>query len=447
MSDLAIEPFKEGRNHKVIGQLSCPPDKSITHRALIFSAMARGTSQITNPLLGADCLSTMQVFRDLGVAIALPNGQSKSITVRSEGWSSWKSPQHPLDYGNSGTTARLLTGVFAASPNLIIEASGDSSLNKRPMQRVVGPLQTMGADITGETNGSYLPYKITGVQLKSQEHVFDKASAQVKSCMIMAGMNTKGKTTIKLPHGSRDHTEKMLELMAAPISSKVLEEKGIKWEVVSIDGPWHPVAKDYSIPGDPSSAAFWSVLGAISLNKSTYITITNMLYNETRIGFLKALKRLGVNYAIVEKMMQNSPEPVVDLVIKNSQLKGTEIEATLIPAMIDEVPVLAVLAAFAQGETWFRGLEELRVKESDRLEQTHALLKLMGAESKIVGNDLWIKGGLEQVTSFKYNPHHDHRLAMAAAVAAKFAMQTCTVEEHECAAVSYPAFYNCLENF
>jgi 3-phosphoshikimate 1-carboxyvinyltransferase len=442
MSEIIIKPFKNGRDTGLNGEIACPSDKSVTHRSIIFAAVATGKCTIENPLLGADCLSTMQVFRDLGVSIELDESQSPPVVnIDSPGWKAWKSPQNKLDFGNSGTTARLLTGVFAAVEGLVVTASGDESLNSRPMSRVVTPLRKMGADISGAEGGKYLPLTITGRPLEAMEHVIDKASAQVKSCLLLAGLFSEGEMLVGLPAGSRDHTEIMLRKLGAPLVSSYGDGR----EEVRLKGPWEVPLRSYNVPGDPSSAAFWGVLAGIS--KKPNLTITRVMKNRTRTGFLDALKRFGVEFHTKDKKIKNSCEPVTDIIFTGSCLNGIVITPEEIPTLIDEVPVLAVLAAFAEGPSRFCGLGELRVKESDRLEATYQLLQSMGSECFVDGDDLVIRGGLQQCKAFVCNPLHDHRIAMAAAIGAKFSDGPCEIKQQQCVAVSYPEFFQELSKF
>jgi 3-phosphoshikimate 1-carboxyvinyltransferase len=439
-----IRPLPQGRQTTLNARRICPPDKSVTHRSVMFAAMAVGKSEVINPLMGADCKSTMAAMRALGVRIEEHQASADkpaSITVQSPGWDGWASPLVPLDFGNSGTTARLLTGLFAATPALFVTCFGDASLSTRPMGRVVTPLRAIGAKIMGRGDGKLLPLAISGQQLRAAEHSVDKATAQVKSALLLAGLNCSGVTQVTLPSGSRDHTEKMLAALGADIDIAHLGG----YETVSLRGPFRPPARQHLVPGDPSSAAFFAVLAALSSGR---VTIRGVLDNHTRTGFLDILSRMGVNF---ERQPADDTtgylEPVMDLVVHGgASLKAIETEAAAAPTFIDEVPILAVAALFAQGVTRMRGLGELRVKESDRLAKVVELLKLVGANVWTEGDDLFIEGGERQVPSFAFNPDEDHRLAMSAAILAKFATGPCDIADPECAAVSFPDFFEVLSH-
>lgn len=435
-----IAPFAPGKASNLAATLTCPPDKSITHRALMFAAMAAGESRIEAPLLGADCRSTMGVFRLLGAQIDLVDGGA--VVVKSPGIAGWRSPEAPLDFGNSGTTARLLTGLFAATDGLFVTAFGDASLSKRPMGRVVEPLRSVGAQIVGRDGGRALPMAITGRALKASTHKIDKATAQVKSALLLAGMGTDGTTTVELPAGSRDHTEKMLAALGAKVTVKQDPARGV--ETISITGPFQPQARPYRVPGDPSSAAFFCVLGAIAGGGT--ITIENVLKNPTRTGFLTILKRMGANITEgAPEMTGGLLEPVVTLTVRaGAPLQGVDMEPGLAPTLIDEIPILAIAAMFAQGPSRFRGLAELRVKESDRLQATISLVRAAGGEAAAEGDDLIVQGGAAPPAPFRFDPDEDHRLAMAAAIVAKIAKGPCEIGDPACVAVSFPGFFDAL---
>lgn len=435
---ITIQAFTHGREEAIQGVLSCPPDKSITHRSVIFASMAQGTSHILSPLLGADCRSTMGVFRALGAKIEdTPTG----VHVSSPGWDHLQSPIVPLDFGNSGTTARLLTGMFAATPGLFVSCFGDASLSNRPMSRVVTPLRAIGARISGRDQAKVLPLAIEGTQLQPGHHFVDKASAQVKSALLLAGLNIDGETAVSLPLGSRDHTEKMLKALGAKVTVGVDSQHG--QEHIRVVGRFRPQARRYRVPGDPSSAAFLAAVAALSNGR---LQIKGMLDNATRTGFLNILKRLGVR--IETTPCPDDPdvlEAMVDLTVHGgNELIAVDIEPELAPSYIDEVPILAVVALFAKGKTRLRGLGELRVKESDRLAKTIELLSKAGGKAFADGDDLLIEGPLSQARRFVYAPDWDHRLAMAAGVLAKFADGPCLIADPDCTQVSFPGFFDVL---
>jgi 3-phosphoshikimate 1-carboxyvinyltransferase len=417
----------------------CGRDKSLTHRAVMFAALARGETIIREPLLGADCLSTMSCFRALGVQIEALD--SRSIRVRSEGFSAFKSPTVDLDCGNSGTTARLISGILAAQPGLKVRLTGDASLSSRPMRRVVDPLRRMGAVFDGAEQGNFLPLTIQGQKLRAASHEVDKASAQVKSALLLAGLFCEGETSVRLPAGSRDHTERMLQRMGAKLVTEVQDG----WETVRVTGPFAPPPGRYMIPVDPSSAAFFCVLGL--LRKGGTLRLPEVLDNPTRTGFLKVLQRMSPALTLTPDNDQRFVEPVMQITLQGgSVLRPTDIEATEVPTLVDEIPVLAVAAAFADGPSTFHGLEELRVKESDRLSKTAELLRLAGAEVSVQGDSLKIGGRLTEVQPFTYDSVGDHRLAMAAAIMARRSKKPCCILDSECVGVSFPDFYEMLDS-
>ncbi len=416
----------------------CGRDKSLTHRAVMFAAMADGTSHIQKPLLGADCLSTMGCFRALGVSI-----EQKSpdlIQVSSGGVKSFRTPSVELDCGNSGTTARLLTGILPAQEGLRAVLIGDESLSQRPMRRIVEPLRRMGAVIFGKDDGNLMPLDIRGRALEPWAHEVDKASAQIKSSLILAGLFCNGVSSVNLPSGSRDHTERMLAKMGAKIESTEAEGR----QQVLLEGPFLPKPGIFVIPVDPSSAAFFTVLGL--LRSDGVLTLPEVLDNPTRTGFLSALRRMSDGVRSEAETSEGFVEPTMTLTVYGGQpLTGTRISAAEVPTLVDEIPILAVAAAFAEGPSHFAGLSELRVKESDRLTKTAELLKLAGADVRIEGDDLHIAGGLKEVQAFRYDPLGDHRLAMAAAVLARRSEKPCCILDPECVRVSFPDFFETLE--
>ncbi len=416
----------------------CGRDKSLTHRAVMFAALAKGETIIREPLLGADCLSTMSCFRALGVQIDAID--AKTIRVKSDGFAAFRSPTVDLDCGNSGTTARLISGILAAQPGLKLRLIGDSSLSTRPMRRVVDPLKKMGAHIEGKDQGNFLPLSIIGQNLEAAAHEVDKASAQVKSALLLAGLFCKGTTSVHLPAGSRDHTERMLQRMGAQLTSQ--QDGG--WEKVSIQGPFAPPPGQYMIPVDPSSAAFFCVLGL--LRKGGTLLLPEVLDNPTRTGFLRVLARMSSALQTEAVSDQRFVEPIMQLQIQAGKtLKATDIASSEVPTLVDEIPILAVAAAFADGPSVFHGLEELRVKESDRLSKTAELLQLAGAEVSVQGDSLRIAGRLREVKGFTYDSVGDHRLAMAAAVMARQSKKPCCILDSECVGVSFPDFYEVLD--
>ena len=440
---ISIVPRSESHQPAAVSpKIYCGRDKSLTHRAIMFASLAAGTSRISHPLLGADCRSTLEIFRSLGVSII--SQTDDELTLQSPGATKLTGFQQTLDCGNSGTTARLLLGLLSGLPQLQqLTFTGDASLSSRPMRRVVEPLRLMGAQIDGRDDGNLLPIVVNGTQLKPASIAIDKPTAQVKSSILLAGMSCSGKTQVRLPAGSRDHTERFLIAHGAQCT---VETDGME-ELVTIEGPWLPRPFSVAIPVDPSSAAFFAVLGLLCPGPD--LLLPDVLNNPTRTGFVDVLQRMSQSIRIQDRQSSLSfIEPVFDLEISTANdLKGTTIETTDVPRLVDEIPILAVAAAFAEGASLFKGLAELRVKESDRLSKTAELLSLAGCESRIDGDELWIKGGLKVAKSFSFDPAHDHRLAMAAAVMAKKAEAPCQISDPDCVAVSFPNFFEELSTY
>lgn len=420
--------------------LTCASDKSLTHRALMFAAMAAGRSRVERPLGGEDCLATRDIFSALGVKISGdPEGPWE---IHSPGIAKWTSPNKILDCKNSGTTARLLTGLFAAVPGLEVSLIGDDSLSQRPMGRVVRPLQEMGADIRHDGENILLPLTIRGKKLCGGQFLIDKASAQVKSALLLAATQGTEEVIIRLPLGARDHTEQILKRMGGHISVV----RSASEEVITFKGPFEAKPFHWTIPVDPSSAAFFAVLGLIQ-PMGTAISLPEVLQNDTRLGFVKVLQRMTSQTRwLAQAEHAQFVEPVGTLKVRGGiELNPVEVSAGEIPTLVDEVPVLAVAAAFAKGTSRFYGLAELRVKESDRLAKTVELLTAAGIEAHTEGDDLIVKGGADKVRAFTFNPVGDHRLAMAACILARRAHDPCYVQNPECVAVSFPNFFELLD--
>ncbi len=420
--------------------LICASDKSLTHRALIFAAMAAGRSQVERPLGGEDCLATREIFAALGVTISGdPEGP---WDIDSPGIARWQSPKHTLDCKNSGTTARLLSGLFAAVPGLSVTLMGDGSLSRRPMGRVVRPLREMGADISHTATDITLPLTIRGTKPRGGHFHIDKASAQVKSALLLAATQGTEEVQVRLPLGARDHTEQILRRMGARISV----QKTASEEIISFQGPFAAKPFQWTIPVDPSSAAFFAVLGLIQ-PLGTAISLPEVLQNDTRLGFVKVLQRMTSQTRwLAQAEHAHFVEPVGTLKVRGGiELNPVEVLATEVPTLVDEVPVLAVAAAFAKGTSRFNGLAELRVKESDRLAKTIELLTLAGVKAHAEGDDLVVLGGADKVRAFTYDPAGDHRLAMAACVLARRADGPCYIQDPECVAVSFPNFFELLD--
>lgn len=415
------------------GHIRVPGDKSISHRALMLGAIAQGETQIQGLLLGEDPRSTASCFRAMGAEISELN--TELVRVQGIGLGLLQEPVDILSAGNSGTTMRLMLGLLASHPGRFFTVTGDSSLRSRPMSRVVKPLQQMGAQIWGRQGSSLAPLAIQGQQLSPIHYQSPIASAQVKSCILLAGLMTEGQTTVTEPALSRDHSERMLRAFGAEI--KLDPETNS----ATITGPAQLTGQNVIVPGDISSAAFWLVAGAIVPGSELWVE--NVGVNPTRTGILEALGMMGADIEM-ENQRVVAGEPVADLRVRSSSLKACEIAGDLIPRLIDEIPILAVAAVFAQGTTVIRDAAELRVKESDRIAVMASQLNRMGARVTELPDGLEITGGTP-LTGIDVDSHTDHRIAMSLAIAALNASGTTTINRAEAAAISYPDFTPTLQ--
>ncbi len=415
------------------GKLRVPGDKSISHRALMLGAIAQGDTQIQGLLLGEDPRSTASCFRAMGAEISELN--TEQVRVKGIGLGQLQEPVDVLNAGNSGTTLRLMLGLLASHPGQFFTVTGDSSLRSRPMSRVVRPLQQMGANIWGRQGTTLAPLAIQGQQLKPIHYHSPIASAQVKSCILLAGLMVEGQTTVTERAISRDHSERMLQAFGAQLSVDP------ETNSVTVTGPAHLQGQTVIVPGDISSAAFWLVAGAIV--PGSELLIENVGVNPTRTGVLEALAMMGADIEL-ENQRVVAGEPVADLRVRHRRLKGCQIGGDLIPRLIDEIPVLAVAAVFAEGTTVIRDAAELRVKESDRIAVMASQLNRMGARVTELPDGLEITGGTPLVGT-DVDSHTDHRIAMSLAVAALNATGTTTIHGAEAAAISYPDFTATLQ--
>ncbi len=415
------------------GRIRVPGDKSISHRALMLGAIASGETHIQGLLLGEDPRSTASCFQALGAEISELN--TELVTVKGIGLGQLQEPLDVLNAGNSGTTLRLMLGILAAHPGRFFAVTGDSSLRSRPMSRVVKPLQQMGAQIWGRKDNSLAPLAIQGRSLKPIHYHSPIASAQVKSCILLAGLTTEGETTVTEPALSRDHSERMLQAFGAKLSVD------LDTRSVTVTGPAQLQGQTVIVPGDISSAAFWLVAAAIVPDSE--LIIENVGVNPTRTGILEALSMMNADVQL-ENQRIVAGEPVADLRVRSSQLKSCTIAGDLIPRLIDEIPILAVAAVFAQGTTVIRDAEELRVKESDRIAVMANQLQRMGAKVTELPDGLEIVGGTP-LTGTDVDSHTDHRIAMSLAIAALNSTGTTTINRAEAAAISYPDFVPTLE--
>jgi len=416
----------------VSGTVRPPGDKSVTHRALMLAAATRGESVIRQPLTAADTRSTAACLRMLGASIG-PLRPGATVRVRGAAWSATSGTT--LHCGNAGTTARLLMGFLAAHP-IEVRLTGDRSLRRRPMRRVTEPLQRMGAHIA-EERGDRLPVRIRGGPLVPLTWRLPVATAQVKSALLFAGLAAGVEVTVIEPVRSRDHTERMLRFLGIPIV-----EEGTSVRLPQIpDGLGSLAGADWTVPGDPSSAAF--LIGAALLADSGELRVEEVGLNPTRTGFLGALGRMGAHVRR-EGERDVGGEPIGDLVVTPGDLRGVDVAAVDIPSLIDEVPLLAVLASRARGESVFRDVGELRVKESDRLSLLAANLQALGVAAEVEGNDLWVRG-TDVPPRGRVETAGDHRITMAFAVLGTVPGARVELSERTSADVSYPDFFDDLD--
>lgn len=408
------------------GTINVAPDKSISHRAVMMGSVAKGKTVINNFLMGEDCLSTIDCFQKMGVAIEIEGTQ---VIVSGKGLRGLKTPHGLLYTGNSGTTTRLLCGLLAPQ-NFSCILDGDESIRKRPMNRVIAPLREMGARISG-TGGGFTPISIEGTNLKAIEYEMPVASAQLKSALILAGLYADGKSAIVEPKPSRNHTELMICGFGGSIA-----RNGNR---ITVSPAEELYGLEIKVPGDISSAAFFMVAALIVPHSE--IRIRDVGLNQTRTGIIDALKSMGASIEIEET--GTGIEPYGDLIIRHSQLHGTEIGGELIPRLIDELPVISVAAAFAEGRTVIRDAEELKVKESNRIDAMESELKKAGVAVQATADGLIIDGG-NPVKGARFESYGDHRIAMSMAVLALVAEGPSRVENHQCIGISYPDFFETL---
>lgn len=411
------------------GTITVPGDKSISHRAVMFGAIAEGTTEISGFLTGDDCMSTISCFKKLGIDIEV---SGENVTVHGKGLNGLSKPMEMLDAGNSGTTIRLISGILAAQP-FSCEITGDASIQKRPMNRVINPLSQMGAKIKGIKKDGFAPLHIEGTKLNAIEYHLPVASAQVKSAILLASLFADGVTTVVEPVASRNHTEIMLNYFGADIKNEngKITSKPVK----------QLYGKPVSVPSDISSAAFFMVAGMIVPN--SHIIIKNVGINETRTGIIDALKAMGGDIKILNENSE-SGEPVADIEVKSSKLKAITLEGAIIPRMIDEIPVFAVAALFADGVTTVKDAQELKVKESNRIATMAAELGKMGANIEETDDGMIINGNATLHGS-EVESHNDHRVAMSLAVAALMADGETTINNSESVTISFPTFYEYIE--
>jgi 3-phosphoshikimate 1-carboxyvinyltransferase len=415
------------------GSLRVPSDKSISHRAVMLGSLNKGEVVVKNFLRSEDCLNTLKAFLELGVEIE-DNG--KEIFIKGRGKYSLKEPFNVIDLGNSGTSIRLISGILAGQPFYSV-LTGDKYLRKRPMDRIAIPLREMGALIYGRENGKYPPLTVIGKRpLKGINYKSPKASAQVKSAVLLAGLYTDEPVSVTEPAKSRDHTERMLRAFGVDVEVKGLTVALGKNRELSAD-------LEIDVPADISSAAFFMVGAAITPNSE--VTLKDVILNPTRTGILDVMERMGVNFKI-ENVRNVSGEDVGDITVSYSpEIKATRIEGKEIPRLIDELPVIALLATQAEGETVIRDAEELRVKESDRIRTTVENLKAIGAFAEELPDGMIIRGKCK-LRGGKVAVCGDHRIAMTFAIASLITEEAVEIDDTDCVATSYPGFFDDLRN-
>ncbi|UNL83010.1 3-phosphoshikimate 1-carboxyvinyltransferase [Priestia koreensis] len=410
------------------GVIQVPGDKSISHRSVMFGAIAKGKTTVTGFLPGDDCLSTIACFRELGVTIT-QNGDQ--VEVEGKGLDGLKEARNVLDVGNSGTTMRLILGILANTPfhSTLI---GDSSIAKRPMQRVTKPLQSMGAKIDGREDGNFTPLSIRGGQTKGIHYQSPVASAQVKSSILLAGLQAEGTTSVTEPEKSRDHTERMLQAFGIEVKVDGL--------TASLEGGQTLKGAHIEVPGDISSAAFFLVAGAIV--PGSRIELKKVGMNPTRTGIIDVLQNMGASITFAN-VNEDAVEPYADIIIEASQLKGTEVSGDLIPRLIDEIPIIALAATQAEGDTIIKDAAELKVKETNRIDTVVNELTALGVKIEATDDGMIIRGK-STLTGGKVSSHGDHRIGMMLAIASCLAEGDVEIENGEAVTVSYPNFYEHL---
>jgi 3-phosphoshikimate 1-carboxyvinyltransferase len=425
MGEVNLQPI----NGAISGVIEIPGDKSISHRAVMFGSMAKGTTKVTNFLDGEDCLHTIDAFKSLGVSI---EKSGTTVVITSNGLDSFKEPKVPLYFGNSGTTARLMIGLLAGLPFMTI-IYGDPYLTERPMDRVIHPLQQMGANIAGRQQGKLLPLAIKGSHLTGISYTLPVKSAQVKSAVLLAGLLADGQTTVIEKTKTRDHTENMLAAFGANIH---VDDKE-----VTINNNHNLKGIDVHVPGDISSAAFLLVAAAIV--PGSELTLKNVGLNETRTGIIDVLINMGANISITNQQI-TSGEQSGDIHIIYAPLTATDISGDIIPRLIDEVPIIALLATQAEGRTIIKDAKELRVKETDRIEAVVDVLSTLGANIQETEDGMIIEGRTP-LNGGEISSYNDHRIAMMGAIASLITSNDIKLDDDASIAVSYPNFFEDLQ--
>jgi 3-phosphoshikimate 1-carboxyvinyltransferase len=426
-----IQPIKTGLK----GEILIPGDKSVSHRSVMFAGLCDSEVKITNFLHAADCMSTVNCMRALGVKVK--ELDENTLIVKGNGFHGLQEPQSIIDAENSGTTLRLMMGILAGQ-KFLTTFTGDASLSRRPMGRVINPLSQMGANIVGRKENKLLPITVIPAKesLQGIDYQMPMASAQVKSAILLAGMNAEGKTTVTEPYTSRDHTERMLEGFGVK-----LEKSGTSITISKVEKMTAP--KEIHVPGDISSAAFWLVVGSII--EDSDIILKDVGINETRTGIIDVLKAMGANIELLN--VRDEVEPIADIRVRYAKLHGTSFGADIMPRLIDEIPIITVASMFAEGETIITGAGELRVKETDRLQVITDEFNKVCPCIKGTQDGLIITGGQRNnLQKTVCNSHNDHRIAMALAILGASGAGI-EIENSECVNISYPTFYDILTRF
>ncbi|QHE61992.1 3-phosphoshikimate 1-carboxyvinyltransferase [Rossellomorea vietnamensis] len=421
-----MEPKKRLSNPNIglNGELHVPGDKSISHRSIMFGSVAEGKTVIHNFLMGEDCLSTISCFRKLGVEIEV---SKDAVTVYGKGWDHLKEPSDILDVGNSGTTTRLIMGILSGRPfhSVLI---GDPSIARRPMKRVTEPLKQFGTVIDGRSGGNFTPISIRGGNLKGIHYSLPVASAQVKSALILAGLQAEGMTEIVEREQTRNHTEKMIVEFGGTI-----EKHG---DTIKVNGGQVLKGTEIYVPGDISSAAFFMVAAAIV--PDSRVLLKNVGLNETRTGIVEVMKKMGASIEVMEQ--SNEGEPIGDILVQTSNLTGIEIAGDLIPSLIDEIPIIALLASQAEGKTVIKDAEELKVKETNRIDAVVKELGKLGANIQGTDDGMIIEGKTP-LHGGEVHSWGDHRIGMTLAVASLLTDSDVYLEDAEAVKISYPTFF------
>lgn len=420
--------MKFNQIHRLRGEVTVPGDKSISHRSVMFGSLAKGTTRITGFLQGADCLSTISCFQKMGVSIENLGG---TVLVHGNGLHGLKAPDQVLDCGNSGTTTRLISGILSAQ-DFSVTLTGDASIQKRPMKRIMEPLSQMGADITSINGNGCAPLAIHGKSLHGIHYQSPVASAQVKSSILLAGLYADGETSVTEPSLSRNHTELMLKEFGADVRTE---------GTTAIIRPANELfSQEIFVPGDISSAAFFLAAGLMIPNSE--ILIRNVGINPTRDGMIRVCQAMGGDLTLTP--VQKSGEPVADILVRSGSLHGIDIHGDIIPTLIDELPMIAAMACFAKGDTIIRDAAELKVKESNRIAVMTENLQRMGADVEETEDGMIIHGG-KPLHGAVIDSHLDHRIAMTFAITAGLAEGETEILGAECVNISYPGFYQDLK--